>query len=96
MKSTETEIAVLQSQMVDVKTSLEVIKSEQHTNFQTLAAKIDNLSNTPMEIENIRDGFDARLKTLERAKARNWIWNTLSAAAGVALASIIIYAVTKK
>lgn len=96
MKSTETEIAVLQTQMTEVKTSLEAIKVDQHTNFTVLATKIDNLANTPMEIENIRDGFDVRIKTLERAKARNWIWNTLSAAAGVALASIIIYAVTKK
>ncbi len=91
-KSTETEIAVLQQQMTDVKTSLEVIKSDQHTNFQALASKIDNLSNTPFEIDGIND----RLAKLELAKAKSWIWNTLSAVAGAALAALIYYAIVKR
>lgn len=91
MKTAESEIAVLQSQMSDVKASLEVIKAEQHTNFQALAAKIDNLSNTPLEIS----GIHSRLEALENAKAKNWVWNTLSAAAGAIFVSLVIYAITK-
>jgi hypothetical protein len=90
-KSTESEIAVLQNQMVDVKASLEVIKAEQHTNFQALAAKIDNLANTPNEIEVI----NGRLTKLEKALARTWVSNTLSAAVGAIFVSLVIYAVTK-
>jgi len=91
-KSTETEIAVLQTQMTDVKASLEVIKLEQHTNFQTLATKIDNLANTPLEIS----GMSARITALERSRSKNWVWNTMSAAAGIIFATLIIYAITKK
>lgn len=90
-KSTESEIAVLQSQMTDVKASLEVIKAEQHTNFQALAQKIDNLSNTPTEINVIGE----RLTKVEKALARSWVGNTLSAAAGGIFVSLVIYAVTK-
>lgn len=95
-KSTETEIAVLQTQMTDVKASLETIKIDQHTNFTVLSNKIDSLANTPAEIQNLKDGFDNRITKLERSKAKNWIWNTLSAIAGVALASLIFYALTKR
>lgn len=91
VKSTETEIAVLQSQMTDVKASLEVIKSEQHANFAALSAKIDNLANTPLEI----DGINHRLRVLETAKAKDWVWKTASAVAGAVLATLIIYAITK-
>jgi hypothetical protein len=94
--STESEIAVLQTQMTEVKTSLEAIKVDQHTNFTVLASKIDSLANTPAQIETLKDGFDERLKRLEKSRGRFWVWNTLSATAGIALASLIIYAVTKK
>lgn len=92
VKSTETEIAVLQTQMADVKASLEVIKSDQHTNFQALAVKIDNLSNTPVEISTI----NSRLNDLERARSRVWILNTLSAVAGAILLFLVQYALTHK
>lgn len=95
-KSTETEIAVLQTQMQDVKASLEVIKAEQHTNFQAIAAKIDQLANTPQEIETLKNGFDERLKALEHSHSMAWVWNTLSALAGIFIASLLIYAITKK
>lgn len=91
-KSTETEIAVLQTQMTDVKTSLEVIKSDMHSNFTIITAKIDNLSNTPLEITAMND----RIFALEKSKAKNWIWNTLSAMAGIIFATLMIYAITKK
>lgn len=91
MKSTESEIAVLQSQMTDVKASLEVIKAEQHTNFQALALKIDNLSNTPLEINSIH----TRLKKLEQAESKKWVWNSLSAIAGAVMTALIIYAIKK-
>jgi hypothetical protein len=90
-KSTETEIAVLQTQMQEVKASLEVIKAEQHSNFTAIASKIDNLSNTPLEINSIHK----RLNALEVAKSKDWVWKTLSAVAGAVLASLIIYAITK-
>ena len=91
-KSTETEIAVLQTQMADVKASLEVIKTEQHTNFQALAVKIDNLSNTPLEIDTIRSD----IRALQKAKEKAWVWQTLSAAAGAVLAILIAALVTRK
>lgn len=91
-KSAETEIAILQTQMSDVKASLEVIKSEQHTNYQALASKIDNLVNTPLEIS----GINSRLNKLEMARTKDWIWKTLSAFAGAALAALLIYAIAKK
>lgn len=88
-KSTETEIAVLQTQMTEVKASLETMKLDQHTNFIALSNKIDGLSGTPLEMKEM----DKRLVNLEKSKARNWIWNTLSAMAGAALAGLIIYAI---
>lgn len=91
-KSTETEIAVLQTQMTDVKLSLEVIKAEQHTNYQALASKIDNLVNTPLEITTI----NARLNRLELNRSKIWVWQTLSAAAGAVISLLVVYAVTKK
>lgn len=89
-KSTETEIAVLQTQMTDVKASLEIIKSEQHANFQALAVKIDNLANTPLEIDNIRK----RIHKLEQAQGRQWIFQTMSAGMGALLFFLTQYALT--
>jgi len=90
-KSTETEIAVLQTQMTDVKASLEAIKSDQHTNFTALSEKIDNLTKTTQDITTI----EARLSIVEESKNKEWIRNTLSAIAGIVLASLIWYAVHK-
>ncbi len=89
-KSTETEIAVLQTQMTDVKASLEVIKAEQHSNFQELARKIDNLSNTPLEIDTILK----RLIKLEKAQAKQWIFQTASAGMGALIFFLVQYAIT--
>lgn len=91
-KSTETEIAILQTQMQDVKTSLETIKADQHSNFQALALKIDNLSNTPLEISTIND----RLTAVEKSKNREWVRNTMSAIVGGVFIALIIYAATKQ
>ena len=92
MKTTETEIAILQTQMQDVKASLEVIKTEQHTNFQALAVKIDNLSSTPLEISAMNE----RIKKLEGSRAKAWVWNTLSAIVGGVFVALIAYSITKK
>lgn len=92
IKSTETDVAVLQTQMQEVKTSLEAIKSEQHSNFISIIGKIDSLANTPMEISVI----NKRLLDLEATKNRDWIWKTLSAAAGAILALLVAAAITKK
>lgn len=89
-KSTETEIAVLQNQMQDVKASLEVIKADQHTNFQALAVKIDNLANTPLEIDSITK----RLSRLEKAQGRQWIFQTMSAGMGALLFFLVQYTLT--
>lgn len=89
-KSTETEIAILQTQMTDVKTSLEVIKADQHSNFQTLALKIDNLANTPLEIDSIMK----RLSSLEKSRSRVWVLNTFSALAGALMLFLVQYALT--
>ena len=89
-KSTETEIAILQTQMTDVKASLEVIKAEQHANFQAISAKIDALANTPSEIE----GIYKRLSSLERSRSRVWVLNTMSAVAGAILLFLVQYALT--
>lgn len=89
-KSTETEIAVLQTQMTDVKASLEVIKSEQHSNFQALAVKIDNLANTPTEITTLT----GRVRKLEKAQSRQWVFQTMSAGMGALLFFLVQYAIT--
>ena len=90
-KSTETEIAVLQTQMTEVKASLESIKAEQHTNFAALSVKIDLISTAATEVENIK----IRLSAVEKSKDREWIRNTGSAVAGIILASLIWYALHK-
>lgn len=89
-KSTETEIAILQTQMTEVKASLEVIKADQKTNFDAVLSEIKGLSNTPTEIVAIY----TRIAALEKSKARNWVWNTLSAFVGAVLVSLVIYALT--
>jgi hypothetical protein len=89
-KSTETEIAILQTQMTEVKTSLEVIKADQQTNFQALALKIDNLSNTPSEITVLTE----RVSKLEKAQGRQWIFQTMSAGMGALLFFLVQYTLT--
>ncbi len=91
-KSTETEIAVLQTQMTEVKTSLETIKTEQHTNFAALSVKIDLISTAAAEMEAVK----LRLSVVEKSKDREWIRNTGSAVAGIILASLIWYALHKQ
>jgi len=89
-KTTETEIAILQTQMTDVKSSLEAIKAEQHSNFQVISAKIDALANTPSEIE----GIYKRLNSLEKSRGRVWVLNTMSALAGAIMLFLVQYAIT--
>jgi len=91
VKSTETEIAVLQTQMTEVKTSLESIKAEQHINFAALSVKIDLISTATTEVENIK----IRLAAVEKSKDREWIRNTGSAVVGIVLSSLIWYVIHK-
>lgn len=63
-RSESSEIAVLQTQMEDVKGALVKIEANQQLNFDHLAAKIDALATTPGQVRSIDD----RLKMVEIKK----------------------------
>lgn len=93
MKNMEAEIAVLQSQMTEVKASIEALKVDQHSNFTTLALKIDNLANTPLEITTINARLDSHSRQIQKFKNWSWLRNTVSAVLGSVMTALIIYAV---
>lgn len=57
--------------------------------------KLDSLTTNFATKEETR-GLEDRVNKLEMSKGRDWIWKTLSAAAGATLAILVIYALTKK
>lgn len=89
-KSTETEIAILQTQMTEVKASLETIRADQKSNFDAVLKKIDGLSNTPQEVNDLT----SRVVKLEKAQGRQWIFQTMSAGMGALLFFLVQYTLT--
>lgn len=85
-KSESAEIAVLQSQMEDVKASLATLDTNQSSNFKILSEKLDGI---PYSITAI----DARLKIVERRQSRTWLSNSLSAILGAILTGMVTFIV---
>lgn len=62
-----------------------------------LTNKMEELPNGFVSIQTHTDlekSLDKRLTSLEKSKARAWVWNTLSAVAGAVLLFLINYALT--
>lgn len=85
-----TEIAVLQTQMKQVTETLNVVQQAQDEHFKVLTAKLDALNPIPYSVSSLED----RVKVLEKARSKNWIFNTASAGIGAILFFLIQYAIT--
>lgn len=84
--------AVLKSQMIDVKSALADLKTDQHANFTTLATKLDALSMLPVTI----DDHEKRLSSIESAlnamKSGVWVRNSVFTIVGGVFVYLIQYA----
>jgi len=78
-KSENADIAVLQTEMKAVNETLGKIDSK----LTVMDGKL-----------NVANSLEKRVIMLEKAKAKNWIFNTLSAIAGAVLLYLIQYAFT--
>lgn len=63
--------------------------------FKAHDARLTELTTTFVVNADLK-ALDNRVHRLEITKSKDWVWKTLSAAAGAVLALLIIYAVTKK
>ena len=61
--------------------------------FKAHDAKLDGLTSNFISKEEFTTVTD-RIKVLETSKGRDWVWKTLSAAAGAALALLVAYSIT--
>lgn len=55
-----------------------------------LTELVNNFASTP-ELDAVK----VRVGILETAKSKDWVWKTLSAAAGAVISLLIVYALTK-
>jgi len=78
-KSENADIAVLQTEMKTVNETL---------------GKIDSKLTVMDEKLDVANSLEKRVTTLEKARAKNWIFNTLSAIAGAVLLYLIQYVLT--
>ena len=89
-KTENAEIAVLQTQMKQVTDTLDNVQKAQEEHFKAITAKLDALNPIPFTVVSL----EARIKSLERARGKNWILNTASAGVGALLFFLIQYAIT--
>lgn len=89
-KTENAEIAVLQTQMKQVTETLGNVQKAQEEHFQAITAKLDALNPIPYTVVSL----EARVKTLEKARAKNWLFNTASAGIGALLFFLVQYAIT--
>ena len=91
-KSESSEIAVLQTQMEEVKGTLVTIQANQQVNFDHLAAKMDALSMTTAQVKGLED----RLKVVEAKKSPIAAAAIGAGVAGSIFAYLIQYALTHR
>ena len=89
-KTENAEIAVLQTQMKQVTDTLDNVQKAQEEHYKVITSKLDALNPIPFTVVSL----EARVKSLEKAKSRNWLFNTASAGVGALLFFLIQYAIT--
>lgn len=85
-KSESAEIAVLQTQMEDVKSSLITLDVNHTSNFKVLSEKLDGIPYSLTALE-------ARIKEVEKRQNRTWLSNVLAAVLGAILTGMITFIV---
>ena len=89
-KTENTEIAVLQIQMKQVTDTLDNVQKAQEAHYKVITTKLDALNPIPFTIVSL----ETRIKSLEKARSKNWLFNTASAGIGALLFFLIQYAIT--
>jgi len=91
-KSESSEIAVLQTQMEEVKVTLVTIQTNQQSNFDHLAAKIDGLSLIPQTVSTL----ESRIQKLESKKSPIAFAALAAGVLGAVFTYLLEYALTHR